>query len=178
MKKLLSIALTLALTLSLSVTAFAEESKTTIQPGADGSPSPESAAADVVFSVAPAYTITIPKTVELAKKTDVDTGAVTYEQDAAVTASEDVRLLKGQKIRVTLSAGADGFVLTTDQNASLPYTVTVDDSAEAIENSGTVASFVTSAGEQTSTLHFAADDPTYAGVYGDTVTFTISIESE
>lgn len=174
MKKLLAIVLTLALSLGLSVTAFATDTEnSTITPGQDGNPSPSGASTAVEFSVAPTYTITIPKTVELSKQTDAN-GAVTYKHDASITASA-VRLLSGQEIQVTLSAGEDGFVLKTEQNASLPYTVTVDGNTETIGSGDTVATFGTSATEKTSTLHFAAADPTYAGSYSDTVTFGISI---
>ena len=166
MKKLLSLVLALALALSLSVTAFAEDhtidQNTTL---------PATKDTTVEFNVAPTYTITIPGTVELDKKTG--TGTVTYDKDETITASAGVRLLNGQSIQVTLSAGTDGFVLTTDQNAELEYTVTVNN--EEIQNGGTVATFGTSTDTQTSTLHFAADDPEFAGQYSDTVTFTISI---
>ena len=168
MKKLLSIVLALALALSLSVTAFAEDhtvdQNTTL---------PATKDTTVEFNVAPTYTITIPAKVELEKKTDTGTGTVTYEKDGTITASAGVRLLNGQSIQVTLSAGTDGFVLTSGESATLDYTVTVNNTE--IQNGGTVATFGTSATQQTSTLHFAANDPTYAGEYSDTVTFTISI---
>lgn len=171
MKKLLSLVLALALALSLSVTAFAAD--TTIEPGTNGEPNPSTATTSVEFGVAPTYTITIPEKVELDKKTD--NGTVTYEKDEIITASAGVRLLNGQSIQVTLSAG-DGeteFVLTSGESATLDYTVTVNNTE--IENNGVVATFETSQTAQTSTLHFAANDPTYAGQYSDTVTFTISI---
>ena len=166
MKKLLSLVLALALALSLSVTAFAEDhtidQNTTL---------PATKDTTVEFNVAPTYTITIPGTVELDKKTG--TGTVTYEKDETITASAGVRLLNGQSIQVTLSAGTDGFVLTTDQAATLDYTVTVNNTK--IQSGDTVATFGTSTAVQTSTLHFAASDPTYAGDYSDTVTFNIAI---
>lgn len=174
MNRFLALALTLALALSLSVTALAEDTK--IEPGTNGEPNPSSASTSVEFNVDPTYTITIPKKVELSKKTD--SGTVTYEQDAKITTSAGVRLLNGKSIQVKLSAG-DGeteFVLTSGESATLDYTVTVDNTE--IENNGVVATFETNAAEQTSTLHFAANDPTYAGQYSDTVTFTISIESQ
>lgn len=178
MNRFLALALTLALALSLSVTALAED--TEIKPDTDGRPNPSTANTSVQFTVAPTYTITIPEKVELDKKTDDTNGTVTYEQDATITASENVRLLNGQQIKVTMSAGTgeNAFTLTTTQNATLPYTVTVGSDTTAITSGGEVATFRTSTGAQTSTLHFAADDPTYAGQYSDTVTFTISIVSE
>ena len=130
----------------------------------------------VEFISQPTYTITIPEKVVLDKKTDTGTGTVIYEQDEIITAAAGVRLLNGQTIKLTLSAGEDGFVLTSKENAELPYTVTVNNAE--IQNNGVVATFETSQTAQTSTLHFAANDPTYAGQYSDTVTFTISIVSE
>lgn len=169
MKKILSIAL--ALSLSLSVTAFAEDA--TIKPGDNGSPNPPSADTTVEFSVDPAYTVTIPEKVELTRK-EADDGTVTYEQEADITASAGVRLLEGQSIQVTLDGS---FKLTTGTQGAkyeLPYTVTVDNE-EITEENNVVAVFGTSLSGQSSTLHFAADDPVYAGSYSGIVTFNISI---
>lgn len=173
MKKLLSLVLALALALSLSVTAFAGDTTISPNPDDDYKPTPSTADTSVEFNVAPTYTITIPAKVELDKKTNTATGTVTYEKDEIITASAGVRLLNGQRIQVTLSAGEDGFVLTSGESATLDYTVTVNN--EEIQNGGTVATFGTNTTQQTSTLHFAANDPTYAGEYSDIVTFTISI---
>ena len=172
MKKLLSIALALVLVMSLSVNVFADS---TIEPDDNGNPNPGTASTAVEFSVKPTYTVTIPTKVELDKKTDTGTGAVTYEQDENITASAGVRLLNGQSIQVKLSAGdgEDKFVLTSGESATLDYTVTVNNTE--IENNGVVATFETGQTAQTSTLHFAANDPTYAGDYSDTVVFTIAI---
>lgn len=57
----------------------------------------------------------------------------------------------------------------------LPYTVKVDDSTEDLINGGTVALFGTNTAEQTSILHFSANNPVYAGDYSDNVTFTIKL---
>lgn len=174
MKKVLSIALVLALALSLSVTAFADDTK--IEAGTGGEPAPNTASTAVTFRVNPTYTITIPEKVELTEKVDADTGAVTYEQEAKITADAGMRLLEGQSIQVTLISSS-GFNLTTAANASykLPYTVTVGGSGGTIASGGTVATFGTSSGAQASTLCFAAANPTYAGEYSDTVTFNIAI---
>lgn len=165
MKKLFTFALALVLVLSLSVTAFAAD--TTI----DQDTTDKTGSTTVEFSVAPTYTVTIPATVELSK---TGTGTITYEQDADITASAGVRLLKGQQIQVTL---VSDFNLETaaDTTYQLPYTVKVGDSATAIVSGAVVAAFGTSTEAQTSTLHFAADNPTYAGDYSDTVIFTISV---
>ena len=182
MKKLLSFVLALALALSLSVTAFAEDTTISPNPDDDYKPTPSTADTSVEFNVAPTYTITIPAKVELDKKTNTATGTVTYEKDEIITASAGVRLLNGQSIQVTLSAGKNetGFVLTSGEKATLDYTVTVGgaENAKPIASGDTVATFGTNTTQQTSTLHFAANDPTYAGQYSDTVTFTIAIESK
>lgn len=167
MKKLLTIMLALVMVLSLSVTALAAD----ITQDSD----PKTGNTTVTFNVDPTYTVTIPATVELEKKTAADE-TITYEKDLTVSA-ENVRLLEGKQIQVTLTSD---FTLTNDtQNGgaatNLSYTVTVGDSATPIVTDGVVATFGTSTTEQTSVLHFAAANPTYAGDYSDTVTFTISV---
>lgn len=125
----------------------------------------------ICYSVAPSYTVTIPETVELEK---VDTaGTVTYEKDMPVTAEAGVRLLKGQTIRVTLKSD---FTMESSEDAVLPYTV--ETGGKAVADEGIVAVFESSSREQTSSLHFEAEEPEYAGDYSDTVTFTLSVVSE
>lgn len=161
MKKLLAIALTLVMVLSLSVTAFAAD--------ITQDSNPKTADTNVTFNVDPTYTVTIPATVTLAKAADGS-----YKQDAGITAA-DVRLLEGQTITVTL---ASDFKLTTGAAGAtyeLPYTVKVGDATTAIATGDTVATFTTDTNSQSSTLHFAAANPTYAGEYSDTVTFTIAV---
>ena len=170
MKKLLTFALALTMALSMTVTAFAAD--TIITPGTDGKPNPSGGDIAVEFTVAPTYTVTIPGTVELEQKTAADK-TVTYEKDLTVSA-ENIRLTEGSYIEVTLESN---FALTagTGTTYQLPYTVTVGDDTTAIATGDTVATFTTNTNEQTSTLHFAAGNPTYAGDYSDTVTFTISV---
>lgn len=158
MKKLLTIMLALVMVLSLSVTAFAAEID-------EGSADP-TGSTNVTFQVDPTYTVTIPATVTLVK--DSETG--NYKQDATITAT-DVRLEEGKVIVVTLSGDFTLTAGTTD----LPYTVTVGEDTTAVANGAVVATFVTSTEAQSVTLHFAADNPTYAGSYSDTVTFTIAV---
>lgn len=164
MKKLLTFVLAVGMALSLSVTAFA--AGTSINQGSTN----QTGNTNVTFNVDPSYTVTIPATVNLAR--DADTG--NYKQDATITAT-DVRLEEGKTVKVTL---AGGFKLTTGANGAtymLPYTVTVGDNVTAITTGDTVATFNTSIAEQTSVLHFVATNPTYAGDYRDTLTFTISV---
>ena len=164
MKKLLTIMLALVIVLPLSVTAFAAEGDNTFGPSDSTGKN-----ITVTFNVDPTYTVTIPATVTLAKAADGS-----YKQDATITAT-DVRLEEGKTIVVTL---ASDFKLTTGASGAtyeLPYTVTVGDDTTAIATGDTVATFTTNTNEQTNTLHFAAGNPTYAGDYSDTVTFTISV---
>lgn len=175
MKKFLAIILTLTLALSLSVTAFAADK--TIGPDNNGDPYPSTADTTVQFNVDPTYTVTIPAIVKLEK----NSANGTYEQNAEIVASK-VRLRNGQTIQVTLSAGTGdtAFVLISGENATLDYTVTVGESENAtpISSGNIVATFGSSTEKQTSTLHFAAADPTYAGDYSDTVVFNIAIGNQ
>ena len=155
MKKLFAIVLTLALLMSLSVTAFAANTT-----GGD---------ADITTSIAPTYTVTIPATVELNKVED--NGTVTYENDYTLTAEAGVRLKKNEYIEVTVLSD---FEMTTQEGATLAYTITKDDAALV---DSIVAEFDTDKLEQTATIHVAAADPNYAGEYKDTVTFTVAVKT-
>lgn len=167
MKKLLSAILTLSLALSLSATAFAADK--TVTP-IKNKPKPISGGTSVTFNVDPTYTVTIPETVELDMVEN--NGVVTYEKDADITADAGVRLHEREEIKVTLDSD---FELKTNEDAAytLPYTVTVGQ--YSITSGDEVARFGTSLDEQTSRLHFAAENPQYAGEYKDTVVFNICI---
>ena len=131
---------------------------------------PSKRSVTVEYNVDPTYTVTIPATVELAKKTAGD-GAVTYENDYTIGANAGVRLKKNEYIEVTV---ASDFEMTTEQGATLDYTITAENAAVA--TGGVVAEFATDKAEQTSTIHIAANDPDYAGEYKDTVTFTVAVK--
>lgn len=156
MKKLFTILLAVALMLSLSVTAFAANTT--------------GGSTEVSFNVDPAYTVTIPATVELERQED--NGTVTYENDYTLTAQAGVRLKKGEYIEVTV---ASDFEMTTTEGATLEYTITAENAAVA--NNGVVAEFATDKAEQTATIHIAANDPDFAGEYKDTVTFTLTVKT-
>ena len=122
-----------------------------------------------LFNVDPTYTVTIPATVELNKVED--NGVVTYENDYTLTAEAGVRLKKNEYIEVTVLSD---FEMTTQEGATLAYTITKDDAALV---DSIVAEFDTDKLEQTATIHVAAADPDYAGEYKDTVTFTVAVKT-
>ena len=161
MKKLFALILTVAMLATMSTTAFAAE----IGPGANAS----QGSTEVSFNVDPTYTITIPATVELQKVED--NGTVTYENDYTIGANAGVRLKKNEYIEVTV---ASNFEMTTTEGATLAYTITAE--GAAVATGGVVAEFATDKAEQTATIHIAANDPDYAGVYKDTVTFTVAVK--
>ena len=161
MKKLFSSVLALAMCCAIATTAFAED--TVINQDTDD----KTGSTAVTFNVDPTYTVTIPGTVTLEK---TGTDAVTYEQDLTITADAGMRLKSGESVQVTM---ASDFTMNSIEGSSLTYTVTAND--QEIKNNGVVATFTTNTASQNSTLHFAANDPEYAGNYSDTVTFTLSV---
>ena len=156
MKKLFTVILAVALMATMSVTAFAANTT--------------GGSTEVSFNVDPTYTFTIPATVELNKVED--NGTVTYENDYTIGANAGVRLKKNECIEVTV---ASDFEMTTEQGATLDYTITAENAAVA--NNGVVATFGTDKNAQSTAIHIAANDPDYAGEYKDTVTFTVAVKS-
>ena len=161
MKKLFALILAVVMIATMSVTAFAAE----IGPGANAS----QGSTVVSFNVDPTYTVTIPATVELERQED--NGTVTYENDYTIEAVAGVRLKKNEYIEVTV---ASDFEMTTEQGATLDYTITKG--GNAVANNGVVAEFETDKNAQSTTIHIAANDPDYAGEYKDTVTFTVAVK--
>ena len=161
MKKLIAFVLTLAMATVTSVTAFAAE----ITPGSDS----KEGATTVKFSVDPTYTVTIPEEVMLG----YDEESNSYKGSGDITTGA-VRLLPNQEILVTVTGD---FEMTSDEQIKLPYTMTIDDSPSAVASGDDVATFVTSTDTQSVTLNYSAANPTYAGNYTDTLTFTISTYS-
>lgn len=128
----------------------------------------------VQFTITPAYTVTIPGTVELTKKTDAETNKITYEEDFNITAA-DVRLNEGKTLRISL---VSNYKLASGAT-TLAYTVTAKQGtadAKPVDSKDPVcADFETKTGEQKVTLHFAANNPPYAGDYSDTVMFNLAV---
>ena len=156
MKKLFALILTVAMIATMSTTAFAANT--------------EGGSIKLSFNVDPTYTITIPATVELQKVED--NGTVTYENDYNIGANAGVRLKKNEYIEVTI---ASDFEMTTEQGATLDYTITKG--RDAVATGGVVATFGTDKNAQSTAIHIAANDPDYAGEYKDTVTFTVAVKT-
>lgn len=108
------------------------------------------------------------------EKTDADTKKITYEEDFDITAA-DVRLNEGKTLRISL---VSDYKLESGAT-KLAYTVTAKQgtaAAKPVNSEAPVcADFETKTGEQTVTLHFAADNPPYAGDYSDTVMFNLAV---
>ena len=162
MKKLASFVLALAMAAVCAAPAMAAGNQITQSTS-------NSCDTKVTFTIAPAYTVTIPSEVTLDKKQAGET--VTYEKDLELKAS-NVRLNQDKKLQVTI---ADGSILTLEsaEHATLNYTITVG-STEVSANS-VVATFTTQAADQTATLHIKANDPPFAGDYSGTLKFTIAV---
>ena len=155
MKKLFALILAVVMIATMSTTAFAANT--------------EGGSTELSFNVDPTYPVTIPATVTLEKK-DVE-GVITYENDYTIEAVAGVRLKKNEYIEVTV---ASDFEMTTEQGATLDYTITKG--GNALEND-VVATYTTDKAEQSSTIHIAAGDRDYAGEYKDTVTFTVAVKT-
>lgn len=171
MKKFASFVLALAMAAVCAAPAMAEGadssassagSTTTIE---QNSPS-QSGNTMVQFKIEPAYTVKIPTNVTLDKTGEG--AAVTYEKDLELTAS-NVRLEKGKELHITIS-NANDYKLTAG-GAELAYTI--DDKTPGTTD--VVATFETKTADQTATLHIKAGNPTYAGNYSGTLTFTIKV---
>ena len=160
-KKIITLALAAAMLSATGITAFAAD--------IDQDTTPPTGTTSVTMSVAPSYTVTIPESVVLNEQQDG-----TYSNDAVITAT-NIRLNNNKVVSVTMDSD---FLLENAQGAAaLPYTLTINDAEKA--SGDTVATFATDADltlvQQSDTLHFAADVPTFAGDYSDTVTFNIAV---
>ena len=152
MKKLLTLALVGAMLTATGITAFAAD--------------PETKATNVSYDVQPAYTVTIPATVDLGDNDVI----------ANIEAS-DVLLEAGKQIKVDLTAASNTASGSTfnakNGDSAVTYTITGD---KAIAVGDTVATF---AANGSKTLTFSAADKsaaTVAGSHTETLTFTIAVE--
>ena len=160
MKKLASFVLALAMAAVCAAPAMATDTRITESTS-------NSCDTKVTFTIAPAYTVTIPSEVTLDKK---EGQTVTYENDLTLTAS-NVRLNQGKKLQVTIPTGS--VLQLSAGNATLNYTITVG--STGVSANSVVATFETQAADQTATLHIKANDPPFAGDYSGTLKFTIAV---
>ena len=152
MKKLFALLLAITMMATLSVTAFAADYDTAGDKGMT-----------VTYSVAPAYTVTIP--------TDV-----TIDGNSTTISAEDVVVEKGQYVSVTLAA-ENNFTVTTAEGATLDYTVTAN-GANVAAGDEILAVNPADGKTGTATVTFDIDESAikYAGTYTGTATFTISVK--
>ena len=154
MKKLFALLLAITMMATLSVTAFAADYDTAGDKGMN-----------VTYSVAPAYTVTIPETVTI--------GADGTEKTVS---AEGVVVKKGQYVSVTLAAD-NNFTVKTTEGAELTYTVTAN--GEAVAAGGEILAVNPADGKTgTATITFDIDESAiqYAGTYTGTATFTIAVK--
>ena len=154
MKKLFALLLAITMMATLSVTAFAADYDTTGDKGMT-----------VTYSVAPAYTVTIPETVTI--------GADGTEKTVS---AEDVVVNKGQYVSVTLAAD-NNFTVKTTEGAELTYTVTAN--GETVAAGGEILAVNTTDGKTGSasvTFEIEESAVKYAGTYTGTATFTVAVK--
>jgi hypothetical protein len=154
MKKLFALLLAITMMATLSVTAFAADYDTTGDKGMT-----------VTYSVAPAYTVTIPETVTI--------GADGTEKTVS---AEGVVVNKGQYVSVTLAEN-NNFTVKTTEGAELTYTVTAN--GENVAAGGEILAVNPADGKTgTATITFDIDESSiqYAGTYTGSATFTIAVK--
>ena len=156
MKKLFALILTVCLLATMSVTAFAAVDQDSTDP--NGS-------MNVTYSVAPAYTVTIPENVNI--------GADGTEKTVS---AEDVVVEKGRYVSVTLAAD-NNFTVKTTEGAELTYKVTAN--GENVAPGGEILAVNPADGKTgTANITFDIDESAikYAGTYTGSATFTIAVK--
>ena len=117
----------------------------------------------VTYSVAPAYTVTIP--------TDV-----TIDGNSTTISAEGVVVEMGQYVSVTLAEN-NNFTVKTAEGAELAYTVTANgENVAPGDELLTVNPADSAAGTATITFDIDESDIKYAGTYTGTATFTIAVK--
>lgn len=189
MKKLLSIVLALALALSLSVTAFAagdDDTGNTTQNTTITQDTDKTGKTTVNYSVAPAYTVTIPASVTIDGTNNSNTVTVSASGVKVAKGKQVVVKLTGINVTTENTNGDNDFKVKTAEGAELKYTVKIGTTdittAEASNTVLTVNPASTTANAVASgsnNLTFALADTEvvkYAGTYSGTVTFNVSVD--
>ena len=189
MKKLLSIVLALALALSLSVTVFAagdDDTGNTTQNTTITQDTDKTGKTTVNYSVAPAYTVTIPASVTIDGTNNSNTVTVSASGVKVEKGKQVVVKLTGINVTTENTNGDNDFKVKTAEGAELKYTVKIGTTdittAEASNTVLTVNPASTTANAVASgsnNLTFALADTEvvkYAGTYSGTVTFNVSVD--
>ena len=139
----------------------------------------------VTFKPSPGFTIIIPSSLVLEEEETSGGSTVTCSGSMEVTA-KDIWIPETASISMTVSS-ANGFKLVhkKDDSASLLYSLRVGDSTDILSNGGEVATFTQAdyAANGSSPIKTvlnakATGTPKYAGVYDDTLTFTVIYGTE
>ncbi|MDO5141857.1 MAG: hypothetical protein Q4D31_02430 [Eubacteriales bacterium] len=171
-RKLIAMTLTLALAQAMAVPAFAAEGTVS------QTDSSKTTNTTVEYTVKETYTVTIPQSVNLE--------TLTHEQAISAT---DVVINEGNELKVTLSSAnySTGFrmkniAVSSVGNADtdfLAYTIQKGSPAsEAVTNGGEVLTVKagTETGSETLTYN-TTGKAKKAGIYQDTLTFTVSVDA-
>jgi len=122
-------------------------------------------AINLEYVVTPAYTVTIPATVELGKSETIS--------------AENVVLEKGKQLEITITDTSEDdntFKLRTEENSVVEYTIENNDTTIAVGDAVLTVNPETAANSST-TLNFTTPkNIIYAGEYTGTITFTMLIK--
>ncbi|MDO5152750.1 MAG: hypothetical protein Q4D50_05250 [Eubacteriales bacterium] len=122
------------------------------------------------YTNAPAYTVTIPASVDIGKTAEIKAESVNVAQDYSL------------KVKLTATSGtANAFTLALENHSeeTLAYTVTQNKQNVNVNDTVLTVAGGTANSSGTATLTFAlADTVKYAGEYSGTVTFTVSVEKD
>ena len=177
MKKFIAISLVSALTLAASATVFVANTPQNVEitPETSGS-----GTMNIVYSIAPTYTVTIPDRITLDTATSTATPAV---NELEVSAS-NVVISKGKQVVVRLAdttKTSDGtskpFAVKTAEVAEITYTVKNGETDVKVGDTVLTVNPETVSSGSTTLKFIAPDDVTYAGTYSGTVTFTVLLEN-
>lgn len=124
----------------------------------------QTATTSVSYRVEPTYSLIIPTSIVLVKQENN-----TYE-GSGVISTEAMRLHKNATVDVMIRSD---FELESAQGAKISYRAKMQGDDTELTSGDMVAQFTTAEAKQSVTLTYFATNPTYAGDYRDTVTFTI-----